>query len=121
MRFCYVFVIILHQLSLNLGFLSCFNNVFRTELLSFGRSPSRGGQQYGRSGGSRNYQRPDYSIPIRFEKTVKIDPDIQIPVGEMNISEKTKQILFEKGFENMTPIQSQSYDLIFEGNDVVGK
>lgn len=36
------------------------------------------------------------------------------------MSDKTKKVLEEKGFETMTPIQSQSYDLVYSGVDVVG-
>jgi hypothetical protein len=73
-------------------------------------------------GGSRGggQQRADYSIPIRFTKTVKIDPELKTPLQEMPLSEKTKKVLSDKGFETMTPIQSQSYNLVYSGADVVG-
>lgn len=77
----------------------------------------RGGVAGGRGGGSRSP--PD--IPIRFTKTIKIDPDLKTPLADMPMSDKTKKVLELKGFETMTPIQSQSYDLVYSGVDVVGK
>ena len=73
----------------------------------------------GRGGGGRSYSRPD-TIPIRFAKTIKIDPDDKTRVEDMPLSIKTKKVLVEKGFEFMTPIQSQSYDLVYSVVDVVG-
>lgn len=88
-----------------------------------GGGAGRGGG-YSRGGGGggsrwRSPSRPD-SIPIRFAKTIKIDPNFQTPLADIGVSEKTKKVLSDKGFENMTPIQSQSFDLVYSGVDVVG-
>ncbi|CAK9252802.1 unnamed protein product [Sphagnum jensenii] len=97
-------------------------NQFRemsTSLRAFnGRKMGGGGWKGGSSGG--RYSRPD-SLPIRFTKTIKIDPENKTPLEDMPFSSKTKAILVEKGFVTMTPIQSQSYDLVFSGADVVEK
>lgn len=82
----------------------------------------RGGGGGGRGGGGwRGGSRQSDSIPIRFAKTIKIDPSFQTPLAEIGVSDKTRQVLTDKGFELMTPIQSQSYDLVYSGVDVVGK
>jgi ATP-dependent RNA helicase DeaD len=39
----------------------------------------------------------------------------------MTFSPITRKVLADKGFTTMTPVQSQSYDLIFEGEDVVAR
>ena len=100
------------------------NNRFDTTIFSYGASRNRGGGGGGgggwRGGGGRSFQRPSDNIPIRFSKTIKIDPEFKTPIADMNISEKTKKILTDKGFELMTPIQSQSYDLVYSGVDIVG-
>ena len=82
----------------------------------------RGGGGGWRGGGSRGGGfRPPPDIPIRFTKTIKIDPEFKTPLSDMPMSDKTKKVLADKGFESMTPIQSQSYDLVYSGVDVVGK
>lgn len=100
------------------------NNRYDTTIFSYGASRNRGGGGGGgggwRGGGGRSFQRPSDNIPIRFSKTIKIDPEFKTPIADMNISEKTKKILTDKGFELMTPIQSQSYDLVYSGVDIVG-
>jgi len=95
---------------------------------SYGGGGGRGGGggyggRGGGGGGGRwrgGSSRPD-TIPIRFAKTIKIDPTFQTPLSEVPLSDKTRKVLTDKGFENMTPIQSQSYDLVYSGVDVVGK
>ena len=59
---------------------------------------------------------------LSFAKTVLIDPDIKANVDDMRFSPETKLVLKrEKGFELMTPVQTQSYDLVFSGVDVVAR
>ena len=86
---------------------------------SFGR-PRYGGSSGG--GGSR-YGRPqmDPTAQLRFQKTIKIDTELQKSLEEMNFSEKTNSVLKEKGFLTMTPVQSQSYDFVYSGVDVVAR
>ena len=78
-----------------------------------------GGGNY--RGGGRSFNRPTDFSSLRFTKTVKIDPEFKTPLIDMPLSERTKKVLSEKGFELMTPIQSQSYDLVYSGEDVVAR
>ena len=39
----------------------------------------------------------------------------------MKFSEKTQAVLMKKGFTKMTPVQSQSYDYVYGGDDVVAR
>ena len=89
-----------------------------------------GGSSYGRpryggsgGGGGGRFGRPqmDPSAQLRFKKTIKIDPDVRKKLEEMNFSEKTASVLREKGFLDMTPVQSQSYDYVYSGSDVVAR
>jgi superfamily II DNA/RNA helicase len=52
---------------------------------------------------------------LNFKETVKIDPEFRTPLSEMNFSEKTKEVLRSKGFEAMTPVQSQAYSYVASG------
>ena len=81
----------------------------------------RGGGGGGYRGGGRSFNRPTDFSSLRFTKTIKIDPEFQTPLADMPLSDRTKKILSEKGFELMTPIQSQSYDLVYSGDDVVAR
>ena len=56
-----------------------------------------------------------------FEKHVDISADVRTPLEEMPFSEATRLVLRQKGFSSMTPIQSQSYDLIYSGVDIVAR
>eukprot|EP01038_Epipyxis_sp_PR26KG_P009150 gene9150-12341_t len=86
----------------------------------YGRS---GGGDRGRSsfGGGGGRAKMDQSLKLRFTKTVKIDPESKTPIEEMNFSPKTLSVLQAKGFTEMTPVQSQSYDLVYSGADVVAR
>lgn len=42
-------------------------------------------------------------------------------ITEVDMSSKTLDVLRSKGFEYMTPVQSQSYDLVYSGEDVVAR
>ena len=63
----------------------------------------------------------DQRLQLNFRKTIKIDPDLKTPITEMNFLPKTIEVLQGKGFEFMTPVQSQSYDLVYGGDDVVAR
>lgn len=63
----------------------------------------------------------DPSLKLRFKKTIKIDADLKVPVSEMAFSDKTREVLEKKGFEFMTPVQAQSYDAVYAGDDVVAR
>ena len=92
------------------------------------RSSSRGGR-YGGGGSGRGRGRGRYdSRPrqdpyekLRFSKTIKIDPDLKTSIDDMNFSPNTLRVLKEKGFEYMTPVQSQSYEHVASGADVVAR
>jgi ATP-dependent RNA helicase DDX21 len=78
----------------------------------------RGGGGYGGRGGR---PRMDQTATLRFANTIKIDPNLQKKVDEMGFSEKTLRVLKEKGFESLTPVQTQSYSIVYEGQDVVAR
>jgi ATP-dependent RNA helicase DDX21 len=87
---------------------------------SFGSSNYKGKRDSG--GGGKFFGRSmDSSLKLRFKTTIKIDPELKTPLSEMKFSEKTFNVLKEKGFEEMTPVQSQSYDLVYSGVDVVAR
>lgn len=87
-----------------------------------GGGGGRGGGRGGYGGGGGRFVRPqDPAEKLKFSKTVKIDPESKTPVGEMRVSEATMKKLIEKEFTHMTPVQSQSYDYVFGGEDVVAR
>jgi ATP-dependent RNA helicase DDX21 len=63
----------------------------------------------------------DLTAKLRFKKTVKINPECQKPFTDLPLSDKTLSMLSTKGFELMTPVQSQSYTYVFDGEDVVAR
>lgn len=82
----------------------------------------RGGGGRGRFGDrSRQQQQQDPFAKLRFKTNVKIDPDAKTPLAEMKFSERTRKTLEGKGFFEMTPVQSQSYDYVYAGGDVVAR
>lgn len=87
------------------------------------RSRDRFSSRGGGGGGGRGGYRPtsDPFAALSFKKTIKIDPDFRTPVQDMNLSEITKEALAKKGFTELTPVQSQSYDQVFNGDDVVAR
>ena len=81
----------------------------------------RGGGGRG-GGGYRSSQKPsDPFDKLKFEETIQIDPDFQTPITEMPFSAATMKTLQSKGFDKMTPVQSQSYDKVYSGLDVVAR
>lgn len=78
------------------------------------RSQSATGSRFGKP-------QQDPSAKLRFKKTIKIDPETKVPVTAMNISTKTLEVLRSKGFEFMTPVQSQSYEYVHSGEDLVAR
>lgn len=71
--------------------------------------------------GLRNRKPADPFAKLTFKKTLKIDTSIQTPIDEIPFSEGTKSVLEEKGFKALTPVQSQSYEYVFGGGDVVAR
>lgn len=63
----------------------------------------------------------DPSAGLRFKKTIKIDPTIRTPLTDMKFSDTTRRVLQQKGFSDMTPVQSQCYDQVFGGEDVIAR
>lgn len=58
---------------------------------------------------------------LRFSKTVKIDPSVKAPIDSIKLDPKTLKVLQAKGFEFLTPVQSQSYEHVYSGVDVVAR
>ena len=88
---------------------------------SGGRGGGRGGGGRGGRGGRFGRPRMDDRAQLKFSKTVKIDPENKTPVADMNFSPATRRVLEEKGFTDLTPVQSQSFDYIFDGVDIVAR
>eukprot|EP00607_Mallomonas_marina_P009576 CAMPEP_0182418870 /NCGR_PEP_ID=MMETSP1167-20130531/3245_1 /TAXON_ID=2988 /ORGANISM="Mallomonas Sp, Strain CCMP3275" /LENGTH=778 /DNA_ID=CAMNT_0024593327 /DNA_START=198 /DNA_END=2530 /DNA_ORIENTATION=- len=98
-------------------------------------SPPRGGggggrfsggrdfRQGGRGGRGGRFSRPkqDPYAKLRFSQTVKIDPEYRTKIEDMPLSPSTLKVLKEKGFEKMTPVQSQSFSHVSSGEDVVAR
>lgn len=82
-----------------------------------GRGRGRGGGR----GGGRFVRASEPFDELSFKETIKIDPENQSPLAEMNFNLKTLKALEKKGFEKLTPVQSQSYARIYEGEDVVAR
>jgi superfamily II DNA/RNA helicase len=87
--------------------------------LKVGRGPSYGRSKF--DSGSRNRTPVDPFAKLNFKKTLKIDTSIQSPVEDMQFSPLTLAALTEKGFKELTPVQSQSYEYVFRGDDVVAR
>jgi len=85
-----------------------------------GRRDRRRGGGGGHRGRGRGLQQ-DPLAKLSFTKTIKIDPEEKTPVSEMPLSDCTKDILQKKGFEFMTPVQSQSYEFVKSGSDCVAR
>ena len=94
-----------------------FRDYTRRLISSFAYSYLAGGGR----GGGRGRPRMDDRQKLRFSNTIKIDPELKTPVTEMNLSERTLRVLKEKGFETLTPVQSQSYSSVYSGVDVVAR
>jgi ATP-dependent RNA helicase DDX21 len=89
---------------------------------SYGRGGGgRGGGGGGRYGRGPPRPRQNPYEKLRFKETIKIDPEIKTPVADINLSATTRRVLEEKGFTHLTPVQSQSFDKVFEGGDVVAR
>ena len=58
---------------------------------------------------------------LTFKETIKIDPDFRSNLVDMDFSPKTLAALEKKGFEKLTPVQSQSFERILTGEDVVAR
>lgn len=58
---------------------------------------------------------------LNFKTTIKIDPDLKKSLSEIPISDKTLAVLTNKGFTQLTPIQSQAFEYIANGDDVVAR
>jgi len=42
-------------------------------------------------------------------------------ISEFRVSPETVTVLKENGFERLFPIQSKSYDVVYDGNDIIGR
>jgi superfamily II DNA/RNA helicase len=58
---------------------------------------------------------------IPFKEMIKIDPAVITPLTDMGFSAHLQSSVQKRGFKLMTPIQSQSFQRILEGNDVIGR
>ena len=88
---------------------------------SSGGSSWGGGGRGGGRGGRGGRPRMDDRIQLKFSKTIKIDPDNKTPIAEMKFSSATRRVLEEKGFTELTPVQSQTFDYVFDGVDIVAR
>lgn len=52
---------------------------------------------------------------------MKIDPSVKTPIDAIKFDPKTLKVLQNKGFEFLTPVQSQSYEHVYSGVDVVAR
>lgn len=76
----------------------------------------------GRGGGRGRFVRASEPFDeLSFKETIKIDPEHQSPLATMDFNPKTLKALERKGFEKLTPVQSQSFARIYEGEDVVAR
>lgn len=86
-----------------------------------GRKPFGGGFGGGRGrGGPRSFS--DYSKYIN-KNPEEIVEEIFIPtvkITELNIIEKLKTNILQKGYKDLTPIQDKTIPLILEGKDIIG-
>ncbi len=78
-----------------------------------------GGNKGSFGGGWQN--RMDPAAKLKFSETIKIDPEVKAPITDMKFSPQTLKILEEKKFTQMTPVQTASYDPVFNGKDVVAR
>lgn len=97
-------------------FVACGFSPYATPRLSFARH-----SYYGNQNVRNSRSNIDPSIKLSFKKTVKIDPTVRTPLSDMKFSAKTLDVLQKKGFRDMTPVQSQCYDQVFSGDDVVAR
>lgn len=79
-----------------------------------------GGSRFGGRGGDRQPY-VDPFAKLNFRQTIKIDPESTTTIQAMNMSPLTEKVLIDKGFTVMTPVQSQSYQEVYDGNDVVAR
>ena len=89
-----------------------------------GGGGGRGGGGRGGGGGGGGRFRPRPSDPfeaLRFKETIKINPESKTPITDMTFSAPTLRVLQEKGFTECTPVQSQSFQYVFKGDDVVAR
>ncbi len=56
-----------------------------------------------------------------FRQVIPIDPNLRTSVMDMPFSAITRNALLEKGFDTMTPVQAQSYPIVFSGVDIVAR
>lgn len=97
-----------------------FRSGGRDTFRSGGGNFRSGGRSFdGRRGIPREYQ-PDVD-DLSFSKVVKIDPDFKLAVAEMNFTPATKKALEGKGIQHLTPVQSQSFEPVLAGEDIVAR
>lgn len=95
---------------------SCFSTL-RTSFSSqkFNRKP-----RFERSNSKSSFGNvPD--LNLSFKKTIKIDPNVKTNLSELSFSSKTLTALTNKGFTELTPIQSQAYQHILNRDDIVAR
>ena len=63
---------------------------------------------------------PAVDEPAEEEPAEDYDPD-RPPISKFDIDEKTVQLLASQGITNFTPIQAQTFDLMREGRDLLGR
>ena len=85
------------------------------------RNRGRGGGGGGGYRGNRDRRGPQHDpmAAFTFKHTIKIDPELQTPMEDMGFSTTTMSAMQRKSYTLMTPVQSQSYQVVKEGGDVV--
>lgn len=63
----------------------------------------------------------DQNAKLKFSETIKIDPARKDPIDSIAFSAPTMRVLASKGFEFLTPVQSQSYPYVYSGVDLVAR
>lgn len=58
---------------------------------------------------------------MSFNKTIEISLDVCVSISESQLLNNTKNVLVKQGFHTLTPIQTQSYEYIYSGVDVIAR
>jgi hypothetical protein len=61
-------------------------------------------------------------LPPQCNKRILTNTDSEHPlISEFRVSEETKSILAKRNIDRLFPIQAATFDLIYDGSDVVGR
>lgn len=68
---------------------------------------------------SKRPPKRDSTEELNFAQTISINSDNMLPIGDLRASVESINVLRNKGFTALTPVQTQSYDIVYDGKDVV--